>query len=167
MTNLFKARAVRLGFLFGLLAALLLPTAGAAEFATKDLDGATHKLSDYRGKWVVVNFWATWCPPCLEELPELVSFHDDHAAKDAVVLGVNSEDIAVERLRQFADDYLISYPLFTNPVPAQRALGRVRGLPTSVLISPEGEVVTRHEGAVTQRDLERYIEKAGKEEKRS
>ena len=140
-----------------------LPAVAQPEFSIDDIHGNTHRLSDYRGKWVVVNFWATWCPPCLDELPELVSFHDEHAEKDAVVLGVNSEDIAVERLRQFADDHLISYPLLTNAVKAELALGRVRGLPTTILVSPSGEVAARHTGAVTQRDLERYIERAGKE----
>ena len=153
-------------FFFALAALLLsLPAAAQPDFAIEDIDGVTHKLSDYRGQWVVVNFWATWCPPCLDELPELVSFHDEHVGKGALVLGVNSEDIAVERLRQFADDHLISYPLLTNAVKAELALGRVRGLPTTILVSPSGEVAARHTGAVTQRDLERYIERAGKEEK--
>ncbi|GAB6042756.1 TlpA family protein disulfide reductase [Endothiovibrio diazotrophicus] len=147
--------------------AALPASAAKPAFSGEDIEGVTHHLADYRGKWVVVNFWATWCPPCLEELPELVAFHDAHAAKDAVVLGVNAEDVAVERLRQFVDDYLISYPVLTDPVPAERALGRLRGLPTTVLLSPTGEVVFRHAGAVTQRALERMIERAGQSEERS
>ena len=70
-----------------------------AEFV--DLNGKTVKLSDYRGKWVVVNYWATWCPPCVKEIPELVSFHEAHSKKDAVVLGVNHQEDPVAEVKKF------------------------------------------------------------------
>ena len=62
------------------------------EYSLPDLDGKMHSLADYRGKWVIVNYWATWCPPCQEEIPDLVNFHDSHKDDDAVVLGINLED---------------------------------------------------------------------------
>lgn len=65
----------------------MIPIGIAAEpdYAPRDYKGVEHRLSDYRGKWVVMNFWATWCPPCLEEIPELAKFHAEHKDKDAVV----------------------------------------------------------------------------------
>ena len=76
-------------------------SAKTVDFELAGLEGKRHKLSDYRGKWVVVNYWATWCPPCLEEMPELEMFHNNHKDKDAIVLGVNLEKIDAALLRGF------------------------------------------------------------------
>ena len=103
------SRSIRLLILLGV---LLMGPAGAekaVDFAVPDLDGRIHRLSDYRGKWVLVNYWATWCPPCREELPELEVFHDNHKDRDAVVLGLDMEDIDKERLREFVEEQFLSY----------------------------------------------------------
>ena len=80
------------------------------DYSLPDMAGKTHSLADYKGKWVIVNYWATWCPPCQEEIPDLVDFHDRHKDTDAVVLGINFEDIGAEQLSSFADSFLIRYP---------------------------------------------------------
>lgn len=130
-----------------------------ADFSLKDIDGKTHRLSDYRGKWVLVNYWATWCPPCLEEIPELVLFHEDHKDKDAIVLGINFEKIKVEKLRTFVDEYFITYPVLLTEPSAISPLGPVTGLPTSFLVSPEGELVAKKMGPVTVKSIEDLIYK--------
>jgi thiol-disulfide isomerase/thioredoxin len=124
-----------------------------------DLAGEAHRIGDYRGKWVVVNYWATWCPPCLEEIPELVQFHEEHKDTDAVVLGVNSEDIAPERLRQFIDSFLVTYPVIPSEPSASSPFGPLPGLPITYVISPEGEVVARQLGGVTQAAIEEFMER--------
>lgn len=140
---------------------MLFATPLAAEpvdFSLPDLNGRMQSLSDYRGKWVVVNFWATWCPPCLEEIPDLVHFHDARKDKDAVVLGINFEDAAPEQLRTFVDDYLISYPILLNPdLGAPTPTMTVGGLPTTYIISPEGELVARQLGPITGKIIEDYL----------
>jgi len=136
--------------------------ADTVDFSLKDVEGKTHSLSEYRGKWVLVNYWATWCPPCLEEIPELVLFHEDHKDKDAVVLGVNFEKIKIEKLKTFIDEYFVIYPvLLTEPTPTT-PLGPVTGLPTSFLISPEGELVATKSGPVTIKSIEDFIYKKNK-----
>lgn len=134
--------------------------AGAAEFALRDIHGVERRLSDYRGKWVVVNYWATWCPPCLEEIPELAHFHEQHKGKDAVVLGVNFEDIDLAQLREFIKQYDVTYPVLLagQDVRAQPiALGPVPGLPTTYLVSPAGKVVAQNIGPITVEAIEAFI----------
>jgi peroxiredoxin len=132
--------------------------ADTVDFELQGLDGKQYRLSDYRGKWVLVNYWATWCPPCREELPELEVFHNNHKDRDAVVLGVAIERIEMPRLKAFVDEQFLSYPILITEPAARTELGRVPGLPTSFLVNPKGELVARQVGPLTLEDLEGFIE---------
>lgn len=142
---------------FIFVSAMLIPSMGyAVDIAYRDLEGNTVRLADFKGKWVIVNYWATWCPPCLEEIPDLVMFHDKHKDKDAVVIGVNMEEIDREKLVSFVDDNLMSYPV----IPMAKDLklvGAVPGLPTTFLIDPDGAIAARQVGSVTAEGIENYI----------
>jgi thiol-disulfide isomerase/thioredoxin len=133
------------------------PVAETVDFSLPGIDGKQRKLSDYRGKWVVVNYWATWCPPCLEEIPELVNFYEDHKDKNAVVIGVNFEDIDIPQLKTFVDDYFMSYPIVHSKPAARSDLGLISGLPTSFLISPDGKLVAKQTGPVTADMINGFI----------
>ena len=133
------------------------------QLSLSDLSGKTHTLKDYAGKWVVVNYWATWCPPCLDELPELVEFHDKYKDKDAVVLGINHEEVNTAYLKQFVEQYFISYPILRGKPGSRTPFGPIYGLPTTFLVSPTGEVVASKTGGVTLQDLEDSIKHFKKE----
>ncbi len=129
----------------------------APDLSLQDLNGQTHTLKQYRGKWVVLNYWATWCPPCIEELPELSLFHEAHKDTDAVVWGINSEEISKADLNVFLEDFLIDYPLFKQSPYKTTPFGAIRAMPTTILIDPQGEVAVVHEGGVTKQALENFI----------
>jgi thiol-disulfide isomerase/thioredoxin len=147
--------------LFALLLSIAVPlSALAVDMPLTNISGNKVNLSSYQGKWVVVNYWATWCPPCIIEMPELQAFHDRHAAADdAIVLGINTELIGKQQLQQFLDDYFISYPIFVSKPTQQSELGLIPGLPTTFLVTPQGKVVARQVGPVTQEMIEQFIKK--------
>jgi len=143
---------------FFLLACLLVTSSAvlAIDFSFKDHEGEAHKLSQYKGKWVVVNFWATWCPPCRKEIPDLSDLHLEN--EDAVVIGVNYEPgLSDKALEKFIALYLVSYPVTRVNDEIIDALGEPRGLPTSILIDPQGNVAKTITGMVTERRLNQLI----------
>lgn len=137
-----------------------IPAASAGrsiDFSLEDIDGNTHTLSQYRGKWVIVNFWATSCPPCVHEMPELSSFHDRHKERDAVVLGINFEDIRPQWMRRFLDSVAVTYPNLSWGTSPATPFGLVVALPTTFIVSPDGELLAQRVGPVTAKSLEDYI----------
>jgi len=159
-----KNRTIKLSLLLMILF-FLSSSALAVDFSFTDLEGKSQKLSDYKGKWVLVNFWATWCPPCRKEIPDLSDFHLDN--DDAVVIGVNYEPgIKDERLKKFMALYLVSYPMTRVNDDIINALGEPRGLPTSILIDQQGNVVKKISGMVTDRSLNKIIAQYENNEKK-
>jgi thiol-disulfide isomerase/thioredoxin len=121
-----------------------------------DSKGKTHSLAQYKGKWVLVNFWATWCPPCLEEIPDLVALHENKKNK-LVVLGVAMDYRDPRQVLQFADQLMVSYPIILGDQKMAAQIGAIPGLPTTYLYNPEGKVVAYNVGALTRVAVERYI----------
>ncbi len=132
-------------------------SASAAEpFVFKDIQGREQRLLDYRGKWVLVNFWATWCPPCLEEVPDLVQLHEAHKQTDLVVIGV-ALDSTEKSVREFVAKRRVSYPVVVSDYDQAAQVGEVEVLPTSYLYNPQGELVSYQEGGLTRASVEAYI----------
>jgi thiol-disulfide isomerase/thioredoxin len=127
------------------------------DFSLPQLGGGEVSLSDYRGEWLVVNYWATWCAPCRKEMPELSALHSER--DDVTVLGLAFEDIEDSDYEEFLEEFNVSYPIlrvdvYNPPEP----FGAPRVLPTTIILDKEGRAVKAFLGPVTREAIERYIE---------
>lgn len=134
---------------------------GAALYAAKlpDIYGKIQDLEQYRGKVVIVNFWATWCPPCREEMPELVALQQAYQDKNVVVLGVALDEPA--QVAQYLKSTSVNYPIVASDVAGSllsEQLGNDKGvLPYTVMINKDGNIVNAHFGRITQAMIEAVI----------
>jgi len=141
------------------LAGLLLALAASwaqADFKMTDTTGKSHSLSGYKGKWVLVNYWATWCPPCLEEIPDLIALHENQK-NNLVVLGVALDYRSAKQVTDFADGLLVTYPIVLGSPKITNQIGPVQGLPTTYLFNPDGKMVAQQVGAITRQAVESYL----------
>ncbi len=143
-------------WLTGLLLACVASWVQAADFKVTDTDGKTHTLSGYKGKWVLVNYWATWCPPCLEEIPDLIAMHGNKK-NNIVVIGVALDYRTARQVTDFAEGLLVNYPIVLGGPQVVNQIGPVQGLPTTYLFNPDGKMVAQQVGAITREAVENYI----------
>jgi len=132
--------------------------AAPLEFSKQDVNGKTHALSAERGNYVVINIWATWCPPCRKELPELAQFAQTHEKDHIQVWGLSVDaNQSPAELSLFAEENHLGYPIFKTRPDELAAFGNIPGIPTTFLINPKGELVGRHVGAITGEQLMQMI----------
>lgn len=123
-------------------------------FVLTDTANKNHTLSQYKGKWVIVNYWATWCPPCLEEVPDLVALYDSRKNKDVMVLGVVFEYESVTEVHEYVADMLMSYPIVLGDDEVIKQIGKADVLPTTFVYNPAGALVKVKRGLITKQYLE-------------
>jgi thiol-disulfide isomerase/thioredoxin len=125
-------------------------------FELKDVTGQPHRLADMKGKWVVVNFWATWCAPCVKEIPDIAAFLKDHGGK-VRVLGIALDWDDEKQVTAFARKIGHTYPLILGNDASEKVFGRAKGLPTTFVYDPAGKIAFKKTGTVTKQLLERII----------
>jgi len=129
----------------------------AVDFTLLDLTGNPVRLADFRGQTVVLDFWATWCPPCVFQIPELNKLWDAHrAAGDVVVLGVAVDAEGAEVVGPWAEEQGVNYPLVIGDESLAREFGAM-GFPTLVIVAPDGRIHSRHVGLIDVEDLEKLV----------
>jgi thiol-disulfide isomerase/thioredoxin len=128
----------------------------ALDFTLEALDGSEASLSDYAGSVVLVNFWATWCPPCRDEIPHFEEAYQAYQDEGLVVLGVNYQESAAE-VEPFVQGFGVTYPILLDESGMLAKEYRAVGLPTSVLVDRDGVIQVRHSGYLSEGQLEQYL----------
>lgn len=128
----------------------------APDFTLLQLDGQPLTLSSYRGQVVLVDFWATWCLPCREEIPHLIQLQDKYGVRGLQIIGVSMDD-GPEPVRPFAQQFHMNYPIVMGNAKIGEEYGGVLGLPIAFLVDREGRIVKKHVGATTSDVFEKEI----------
>lgn len=167
MTRMSLIRAAAT-FLLGSAVAFALPAIGRAQqtatltkapdFALKDLDGKQVKLSDFKDKVVILDFWATWCPPCRNEIPHFIELQQKYGSKGLTVVGVSVDQGGAKVVKPFAAAWKINYPMLLADDRVGEAYGGIRYLPTTFIIDRGGQIVKRLVGYQSKDVFEREIE---------
>jgi peroxiredoxin len=121
-----------------------------------DMQDQTVSLTDYKGQWVLVNNWATWCPPCRAEMPELNAYYEAHKDEGFILVGISSGDTK-SQIEDFIHEYGLSFPMWQDPTSASLSAFRMDYLPSSFVIDPSGNVRLAWTGAVSLTTLEEYV----------
>jgi peroxiredoxin len=132
----------------------------AEDFELSDVQGQTVRLTDYRGNVVLINFWATWCFPCVAEMPAIQDRFERYQSQGFVVLAINSED-SLNEVLAFASDHGLTFPFLLDAGGRVETDYRVRAYPTSFFVSRGGVILAQHVGMMEEQQLDDYLAQAG------
>jgi thiol-disulfide isomerase/thioredoxin len=132
----------------------------APDFALQSLDGKTTHLSDFRGKAVLLNFWATWCGPCKIEMPWFVDLQKEYGSQGLQIVGVAMDDASTQDIAKFAKDMGVNYPILIGKESVGDEYGGVPALPESFLIARDGKIVDKIIGLRGKAEIEDAVKKA-------
>jgi len=134
-------------------------TATAPDFTLPTTDGKTLKLSDLKGKVVILDFWATWCPPCRKGIPDLIDLKNRYGAKGVEIIGISVDTETKPEVVPFIKEYGINYPVVYGNMNVYQQYGGIRAIPTSFIIDKEGKIVASYEGLISKLTYENHIKK--------
>jgi len=128
----------------------------APSLTLTDVDGTPRSLSDYQGQVVLVNMWATWCPPCRREMPTLEAFYLEHKDQGFLIVGINDGD-ALELVTPFIAEYKLQFPIWIDPTYASETAFKTDNLPSSYVIDRQGQVRLEWVGEINRAMLDQYV----------
>ena len=144
-------------FFIGLISSVvLLLSVQAQAFQFRDTTGKVHKLEDYKGRWVLVNFWATWCPPCLKEIPDLIALYESR--KDIMIIGVSMDADDSQVVLDFVQKMGVTYPTVLGNRTIASQLDDISLLPSTYFFDPDGQPAARQLGIISRESIEKFIE---------
>jgi len=129
----------------------------APDFSLKDLDGNTVKLSDYKDKVIIIDFWATWCPPCREEIPNFVDLQKKYGMQGLIVIGIALDESGARDVKPFSKKNQINYPVLIGDNVVTDSYGGIRGIPTTFIINKKGLIVEKFVGFREKEVFEKKI----------
>jgi thiol-disulfide isomerase/thioredoxin len=129
---------------------------GKLDFVLKDMNNAPVRFADFKGKVVLLNFWATWCGPCKTEIPAFVQLYSEYKDKGLVIAGISIDD-SPETLRPVAKEWKMQYPILLMQSDIEDAYGPFYGVPTSYLLARDGTICTKHIGPASKEAFEHEI----------
>ena len=129
----------------------------APDFTLANAKGERLRLADYRGKVVLLNFWATWCGPCKVEIPWFIEFQKEYQAKGFTVLGVSLDEDGWKVINPYVAEQKINYPVLLGNEEVNRRYGGIEALPTTLLIGRDGKIAYLHAGLVSRSEYEKEI----------
>lgn len=137
-----------------LLGTLLLIACNQQQASVQDLDGHRIQLSDKHYKWTVINYWASWCAPCYQEIPELNAFYQANKQRGIRILGVSYDQAPADQIKKIAAKLNIQFPVLSTDPAELLGIEEVTGLPTTFILSSNGKIQKRLLGPQTQHSLE-------------
>ena len=129
----------------------------APEFTLTDLNGNEISLSDYSGKVIFLNFWATWCGPCKKEIADFIEAYKQYKDRGMVIIGISVDRVSPKSVQKFVEDYKINYPvaMYTSKIIKDYKPGRA--IPTTIIIGPNGKIRHKKVGLMTKKILDHYF----------
>jgi thiol-disulfide isomerase/thioredoxin len=129
----------------------------APDFALQDIYGNEVKLSDFRGKVIILDFWATWCPPCRKGIPDLIDLQNKYR-NDLTIIGISLDQAnTIKDVVPFSKSYGINYPVVYGNASVVNQYGGIQAIPTSFIIDREGNIVDKHVGLIPKQEYEKYL----------
>ncbi|MFH1067549.1 MAG: TlpA disulfide reductase family protein [bacterium] len=136
----------------------------APDFEFRDLDDKLVNSQTFHGKWVVLNVWATWCPPCVREIPDFIALQNELKKKNVQFIGISVDEGGAADVKPFAQKVNFNYPvLLANMESLEKLFGAIDAIPTTFIIDPQWRIASRNTGSLSKEELNDEVQRAMKE----